>query len=183
MLAIFLPSMNRWRLVASDDSIVVLQKENTSIRLPRRYAGSLLAEGIIWDQKYLPKWSLAGKTVLDVGAGAGETAWFFLSHGASRVIAVEPDSQVARFLKLNTAANEWPIEILGERFSGELLNRKHDFLKMDCEGCEILLLDEAVSKLKACRIEMHYGPNDSTFKALVSKFNLRRYSDDVWGKD
>ena len=43
-----------------------------------------------WNKYYLPIY-VKGLTVLDVGAGEGETAKFFLEQGARKVICIEPD--------------------------------------------------------------------------------------------
>jgi FkbM family methyltransferase len=50
--------------------------------------------------------SLAGRTVLDIGANIGtETVSFIVRHGAERVIAMEPDPENLRFLRANIALN------------------------------------------------------------------------------
>ena len=41
-----------------------------------------------WHRVYLP---IKGGTMLDIGAGCGETARFYLLHGAQRVLAIEGD--------------------------------------------------------------------------------------------
>lgn len=73
----------------------------------------------LWHEIYLP----CGKRVVDIGAGNGETAQFFLNHGAESVICVEPDSYL---LTLNFDSNPkvtiWPFAV--------------DFIKSDCEGGE-----------------------------------------------
>lgn len=53
-----------------------------------------------WERNYLPI-SVKGKIVLDVGAGEGETAKFFLDHGAEKVICIEPDPKAFKLLELN----------------------------------------------------------------------------------
>ena len=50
-----------------------------------------------WHKYPVPR----GGTVLDLGAGCGETAFYYLSHGAARVIAVESDPEALSFLKRN----------------------------------------------------------------------------------
>jgi predicted RNA methylase len=98
-------------------------------------------EWTIWEKNYLPSFPLKGKTVIDVGAGAGETAYFFLAHGASHVICVEPNPIALRFLRENTERNHWPTRIIPRRFDLSMLNSfKFDFAKMDAEGAEIQLL-------------------------------------------
>jgi FkbM family methyltransferase len=104
-----------------------------------------------------------GRLVVDIGAGYGETAIYFLKRGARQVIAVEPCPKVFkemvenlrlngvedRVVPINAAISSTPrvisVECPDERATvnvitlGELI-RKYDLrggvLKMDCEGCE-----------------------------------------------
>src|SRR6059036_536600 len=55
----------------------------------------------IWHQWYLPPDGVEGKTVVDMGAGCGETAQFYLLHGAKHVIAIESETHFVDFLKHN----------------------------------------------------------------------------------
>lgn len=103
-----------------------------------------------WVKYYLPI-SLKGKTVLDVGAGEGETAKFFLEHGAKKVICIEPDTQCFKVLQAN--AKKWPIECHNKKFDTTDLKHKFDFMKMDIEGYEEELLDVEVNK--PCVLEVH----------------------------
>jgi SAM-dependent methyltransferase len=123
-----------------------------NIELPRYYAVALLneLEGE-WRRFYAPV-SLKGKTVLDVGAGAGETALFFLSMGAKKVVTIEPNPQSFSLLKRNT--RELSIEYHNERFQLGHLEIPHDFMKMDIEGGEELLLGYE-GDLGPCTIETH----------------------------
>ena len=92
-----------------------------------------------WIESYLGL-NLAGLTVLDVGAGEGETAKFFLDHGAAKVICIEPSTQAYRHLARNVA--EYPTVLpIKKRFSLSDLHLPHDFLKCNIEGCEEKLLD------------------------------------------
>lgn len=59
-----------------------------------------------WHHDYLPLTPPEPKRqepviVLDVGAGCGETAQFFLNHGAQRVIAIEADPEAFACLYRN----------------------------------------------------------------------------------
>jgi predicted methyltransferase len=95
-----------------------------------------------WKQNYLTKRGVKNKTVLDVGAGCGETAAFYFEHGAKKVICVENDRSSLKMLEFNKAINEWNAEIVHAPFSAQLLSCfNFDFLKFDCEGCEIALAD------------------------------------------
>jgi predicted RNA methylase len=110
----------------------------------------IFAELDDWNKYYLPI-SLDGLTILDVGAGEGETAWFFLQHGAKKVICIEPDDKAFPLLLQNSEHN--PLELLHKRFDLEDLQLEYDFMKMDIEGYEEKLLDTDVTK--PCVIEIH----------------------------
>jgi SAM-dependent methyltransferase len=92
-----------------------------------------------WNKFYLPI-SVKNKTILDVGAGEGETALFYLFNGAKKIIAIEPDR--ASFLKLqenSKGKNIYPISSVFNLGYLKLFN--FDFLKVDIEGYEEALLD------------------------------------------
>jgi phospholipid N-methyltransferase len=65
-------------------------------------------------------------TVLDLGAGCGETTLFYLSHGADKVIAVEADPEVYKILQRNFGNHPKVKTVLGQV--------KH--IKADIEGGE-----------------------------------------------
>lgn len=90
-----------------------------------------------WQVQYLPI-DVHDKIVLDVGAGEGETAKFFIDHGAKHVIAVEADPACFENLKKNSQKH--PITPLCVAFMPYQLDREFDFMKMDIEGYEEALL-------------------------------------------
>ncbi len=87
----------------------------------------------MWHLYYLPSKSLAGKTVLDLGAGCGETAQFYLNHGASRVVCIEPESKSLEYLRKNFGKD--PRVVIVSDFI--------DHIKMDIEGAEEGMIFEA----------------------------------------
>ena len=117
------------------------------------YMELLWREWRAWSKWYLPPWSLHGKTVLDIGAGCGETALFYYYHGAKKVIAVEPEPSLAPLLKRNGDRNGWNMEIVERSFDRSMLGWSFDFMKMDGEGCEAQLL--SAESLPPCAIEVH----------------------------
>jgi predicted RNA methylase len=106
--------------------------------------------------------------VLDVGAGCGETALFYYYHGAEKVIAVEPQPSVTPLLKTNMERNKWNMKIVEGPFQLSMLEWNFDFMKMDGEGCEDLLLE--VDRLPPCAIEVHSGP---ILDSLKERFGLK----------
>lgn len=55
---------------------------------------------------------IAGRSILDVGAGTGAATMELVRRGAARVVAVEPDPRLARLLRTKTEAAAAPVEIL-----------------------------------------------------------------------
>jgi SAM-dependent methyltransferase len=122
--------------------------------MSRDRAGMMLYEWRTWTRFYAPPgFDFAGKTVLDVGAGEGETVELYRLLGAKKFLCVEPDPQRAARLRENSSRNGWDAEVFGEPFSLKFLERKFDFLKMDCEGCESALLGTKVAF--PCVLETH----------------------------
>jgi hypothetical protein len=157
-----------WRLIAQRDGISVLKHGTDFVALTDLHLGYVVREWRSWRSEYLPNFSLEKKTVLDVGAGCGETAYFFLLSGAQMVIAIEPDPTAAKLLRYNVNRNNWNVKIIADRFRLEHLRLPHDFMKMDGEGCELLLLDCDV-ELKPCFIEAH---STDAALALTMKYPL-----------
>ena len=167
--------MRSWSIRAVGNEEFELRHGETVLVLPQYYASMTLNEWKMWEDAYLPCGGLAGKVVLDVGAGAGETAYFYMSHGASKVICVEADKQAYAALLRNAERNKWPIEAVNEKFRlSHLDSFEHDYLKMDIDGGERALLDYQ-GNLGACMIEAH--PYESGIpdidRRLKEKFGLR----------
>lgn len=89
------------------------------------HRGLLRTELAEWHDYYLP--IAEGSTVLDVGAGCGETARFYLMHGAARVIAIESDPAAYRCLLRN-------FQPLGARVLP--IRAEVGKIKIDIEGAE-----------------------------------------------
>lgn len=96
----------------------------------------------MWHLYYLPRKPLTGKTVLDLGAGCGETAKFFLNHGANRVVCVEPNIKWLEYLRKNFEND--PRVVIVSNFI--------DHIKMDIEGGEEGMIFEAHFPLKVRKL-------------------------------
>jgi len=113
-----------------------------------------LEESEYWEQDYLPPWSLKNKTVLDVGAGCGESAKFFLDHGASIVIAVEPNRKCWPYLEKNAANHR--LHIVEDSFNPQMIyDFKPDYVKVDIEGYETLLIPYLSDVMVPMVVECH----------------------------
>jgi hypothetical protein len=137
----------RWSLdgVPSSDLVQISTPRDTLV-MSRDRAGMMLYEWRTWTRYYAPRsFDFRGKTVLDVGAGEGETVEFYRLLGAKKFICAEPDPQRAARLRENSVRNGWDAEICEGAFSLELLKRQFDFMKMDCEGCERILIGTPIT--------------------------------------
>jgi SAM-dependent methyltransferase len=142
--------------------------------LSRAKAYGLFCEWLDWEKYYLPKSGLVGRTVLDVGAGCGETAHFFFSHGARQVIAIEMDPGQLKLLSRNADVNRWNangrrLKIIPRPFElADLQREEFDFVKMDIEGGESALLQLPALDFPIV-LEVH---SDQLRDSLSDKFGL-----------
>lgn len=101
-----------------------------SLRLDTYHKQVLEDELKRWHTLYLPKTGKLPDTVLngeasvlDIGAGNGETAQFYLNHGAQSVICIDASTQLLR-----------------QNFKGDKRIKSFEayigFIKSDCEGGE-----------------------------------------------
>ena len=109
---------------------------------------------------YVP---MIGKVILDIGADWGSTPHFFLSKGATKVIAVEGAPSFYKQLVKNFIGDPRVFPILlflnkKEHFEELLRVHQPDVVKIDCEGCEKYLVDiypEVLRLAKEYVIETH----------------------------
>lgn len=135
-----------------------------------RYLSKFEKEGLVYDETaahtlaevrngyYNPPFSLRGKYVLDIGACCGETAWYFIRClGAEKVYCIESDSKRIAVLHENRRRSGLNFDIVGEPFKLEHLTLRHDYVKCDIEGQEVLLLDYLSHghTLGPCVVEVH----------------------------
>jgi SAM-dependent methyltransferase len=113
----------------------------------------VIAEWAAWQQFYLPI-DVRNKIILDVGAGEGETALFYLKHGAREVICIESDVQSFQILKQNSINH--PLKGFNKRFEIDDLSLIQefniDFMKIDIEGYEQSLLGSKLSIPCVCEV-------------------------------
>ena len=97
--------------VKRDEETVTLREKSRkwTVQLLENYAMTMIREWGIWNKYYLPNFSLEGKTVLDVGAGCGETALFYFLNGASKIFAIEPNEEAYKLLLENKEVNDWDL--------------------------------------------------------------------------
>jgi SAM-dependent methyltransferase len=142
--------------------------------LPLYYL-AVLNEVQYWPEYYLPV-SVKDKVVLDIGAGAGESAAFYFLNGAKKVIAVEQNREASDLSRENLRGLD--VQPFNESFRLEHLLIPHDFMKMDIEGGESLLLSADYEKPFA--IEAH---SKELVEAINSKFgskSVRQTGSNLW---
>jgi hypothetical protein len=155
--------------------IIVSKKAKTLFSDPlavyEKYKGKLKSEivrlrgGIppIYGEDYDRHWnftSFENKVILDLGADYGSTAYYFLRKGASKVIAVEGNPQLASKLKFNSQKFKKivPIENFidnSEKIENLISDYHPDLAKVDIEGYEKHLTNIDVTKVKEWLIEAH----------------------------
>lgn len=132
-----------------------------------------------WEHDYVPEGGLAGKAVLDVGAGEGETCAFFFEHGAAKVVAIEQDGAKAEALRRNVRSAGWDVAVVSEPFSlGQMFDFDFDFAKIDVEGAEAELL--GARSLPPLAMEVHTADLRSRFKTAFPSLKWRRRN---WWRD
>lgn len=158
-----------WTIKDGNGPVVTLDVGGQIIRLTKEKAGTMLIEWPDWLSYYLPRFSLEGKTVLDIGAGSGETALLFLKSGAKKVVCVEPREDEAELIRENAERNRWPVEVINGPFSLSQVTGDIDFIKSDCEGCEAEFLK--LNSLPApASMEVHGKDLTDQF---IAKFHMR----------
>jgi SAM-dependent methyltransferase len=160
--------------------IVQIQNGKYSLLLPRSYAKIQINEYDMWKKWYGNNFD--GMTVLDVGAGAGETASFFFNHGAKKVIAFEINHLAIDYLWKNAQRNNWNIAIYGREFTHFDLAIPHDYSKFDIEGGEKILL-KYKGELGKCSMELHPEViGKRNVQLLIERFGLQPIMKPrVWG--
>jgi len=120
-------------------------KNFDSLKLTNTHFGYVKDELPMWHQHYYQNRG----TVIDIGAGCGETAMFFLNHGADRVIAIEADSIAIKMFQENFPESY----IVPENAKIVLIPAHIDHVKVDIEGAEKGMIIETHFPLKWNLIE------------------------------
>jgi cyclopropane fatty-acyl-phospholipid synthase-like methyltransferase len=119
-----------------------------------------------WHEWYLP----VGNTVLDVGAGNGETAQFYLNHGARKIIGIEGDKTSADIMRHNFP-NRKVLLVDMDDVDILVIRAKIDSIKSDCEGAERNMVVETHFPfyLQHLQSQGHLDPVTSVWKFVPAK--------------
>jgi hypothetical protein len=129
----------------------------------------------IFNMKVYGDPGLEGRSLIDIGAAAGDSSVYFAALGAE-VYAFEPQPELFKLLLSNIKLNKFEsrIHAFNERISGVsglfTLERIIDanslsnvFLKVDCEGCEYDVIlntkDFVFERIKDVILEFHKEPD------------------------
>lgn len=125
-----------------------------------------------WAKFYLPPGGVRGLNVLDLGAGQGESAKFYLDNGAREVLCVERDDDNLEMLRDNSKYGK--LRIVGYDFTIKQLEIPEvDVIKCDIEGFEFFLakyLEGHRDYNKEIIVEVHSVFHKELFEALGFKF-------------
>ena len=105
-----------------------------------RYGRGLALEFSDWKGDY-GMIDFSGKTILDVGCHNFESGAFFVSKGASTVIGIDIDPEACAVAEMNRNAISPASKVICKKFELSDLDRSFDFLKVDVEGAERILLE------------------------------------------
>jgi hypothetical protein len=161
-----------------DNEHVAVGKNDVEFVLLRKYAALMANEYVDWGRDYKLPFSLKDKTVLDVGAGCGETIFYFATKGCRNFIAVEPDKECANLLKKNAIQNSLNVKIYNDVFRKAQLNEEFDFIKCDCEGGEAILLDQEIAQpiaLEVHGVELFERFIERHFRTIRKKKNSKEF--------
>jgi hypothetical protein len=150
----------------TDKGNIKVSKNGFTFTLAPKYATVFVGEFADWDRHYKPAFSLKGKTVIDVGAGCGETILYYALKGCRNFVAIEPNAECAALIKSNAESNGLKVKVYNDLFQKNHLAEQFDFMKCDCEGGEAILLEQEIGKPIA--LEVHG-------KQLMEKFAEKKF--------
>jgi len=143
----------------------------------------------LYNENYDECWgyvSYKDKTVLDLGADYGSTAYYFLKKGAIKVIAVEGDKSFSLRLAQNYGKNSRVVCILKwiscSKDIEELVKLyPSDIVKVDIEGAEIYIAEvpsEVLLSVKEWLIETHTEEIYNELSKLFLSLGFKVYAID-----
>src|SRR5437867_10765520 len=109
-------------------------EDYTKLKMPEWYRQTVGLELSRWH-----KFPVTPKgTVLDLGAGCGETAYYYFQHGAERVLAVEYDPEALEMMKQNFP----DAHVVPEDAQMVIIPAFVDNIKIDIDGGELGMILE-----------------------------------------
>jgi hypothetical protein len=146
---------------------------------------------VVLDEVFVAKdygsYDLKGHVVIDAGTYMAESAIYFAMHGASKVYGFEIDRENYNIgqenVKLNNMTDK--IYLYHQTATYESIRNlithydlKNIFLKIDCEGCEYKILENAdcltFEKITDVVLEYHRQPEPLMQKLIKLGFGVKR---------
>jgi hypothetical protein len=158
-------------LTKIDDQHFVIGKNGLEFVLTPHYASIVITELINWKRDYKFPSSLKNKTILDIGAGCGESIFYFALKGCRNFIAIEPNTECAKLLEKNAEHNSLNVKVYNDFFNRSHLAETFDLIKCDCEGGESILLEHQISKpisLEVHGLDLIKKFHEKGFKAITN---------------
>lgn len=137
-------------------------KDFENLVLDESHRAYLKDELELWHRFYLPIDTT--KAQLDIGAGNGETAQFYLNHGASHVICIEPDAN----LLYKNFGDDSRVTIIPVAVSGG---------KIDIEGWELNMIIETHNSYAIRKV---FRFDRTIWKIVRVKLALRTRAQYLW---
>lgn len=189
-----------YRLYLSDKGFKYDKSDNEIVRLPNGLTIRIFEPySFVLDEIFLMKVygepRLQGKTVVDVGASIADSSLYFATLGAEKVYGFELNKDRYSIALENIRRNnmDTKIRIFNQAATcgslKELIERENlenIFFKVDCEGCEYEILENADNNFFQCItnvvLEFH-----GYFKPLVQKlekfgFNVEKKGRMIYAK-
>ena len=123
--------------------------------------------------------NLKNRVAVDIGASIGDTSLFFNSLGAE-VYAFEPDKhrfRIALENVTNNGANE-NIHVMNQYANSKLIfdliatkSLKNIFMKIDCEGCELEIINDLPDNSFQSIAEIVLESHDNNSSKIIERLN------------
>jgi hypothetical protein len=176
---------NGFRYITKNNATIVHTPGGLQLMIRRPIYSFVLDE--IFLMKVYGEPDLRERSAIDIGTSLGDSTLYFASLGAKRVYGFEPDISLYELAKENVKLNNMDdrIQIYNTKATGESLRNlilqyelKNVFLKIDCEGCEYEVIENAddltFEKIKDVVIEYHNSPKPLMQRLTRLGFKVRQ---------
>lgn len=166
-------------------NVMVKTPQGFLLKLPKPPYSFVLDE--IFIMRVYGKHDLTGRVVIDIGSSIGDSSIYFTSLGATEVLSFEIDKSLCYLAEENIRLNNLSskIHVYNERATSEVVRKlisqqhlKNIFMKIDCEGCEVEIInnmdDNTIKCISDLVLEYHYDVKPLSDKLKSAGFKVRR---------
>lgn len=148
-----------------DNSLGYVELEYKGVKLKLKTIGKFTAAREVFEEEPYNWLNVKNSWVLDIGAGMGDTAIYFIINGAKEVEAYEP-AEWAKTAQENINKNGFKAKVIKEAATSKTIDDfairnkgKRLILKIDCEGGEYeqILNSKKLKDYAQIQIEYHKG--------------------------